>query len=168
MKRVFVQLDAEDNPCAGCLTCELACAAEHSGSHDIVLATLENPLPQSRLFVMPADHRAVPVLCRHCQDAPCVDACISGALQKDAVNGIVTNTSNGRKCIGCWMCVMACPYGVIVPGPLADVAVKCDLCPDRETPACVDSCPSGVLIYTDVDDWANRRRQKAVRAPGDH
>ena len=53
-----------------------------------------------------------------------------------------------EKCIGCWMCVMVCPYGVVVPNSkTGKVATKCDLCMERGTPACVEFCPNEALVY---------------------
>jgi carbon-monoxide dehydrogenase iron sulfur subunit len=64
---------------------------------------------------------------------------------------------NGRivcdveKCVGCWTCIMVCPYGVIKreEGDGKRVASKCDLCPDREIPACVANCPNEALIWVE-------------------
>ena len=50
-------------------------------------------------------------------------------------------------CIGCWSCVMACPYGAVQRNLKAKKANKCDLCPERENPACVDACPNRALVY---------------------
>lgn len=153
MRRIFVRRDFDNNPCAGCLSCELACAARHSLSGDVIGAMLENPTPKARIRVRQGPGGAEPLACRHCPDAPCVDACIAGAMRKDPSTGIVTNTGNGHHCIGCWMCVMACPYGAIIPAPEQEVALKCDLCPGRDTPACVEACPNEVLVFADVDEW---------------
>ena len=74
-------------------------------------------------------------------------------------------------CRGCWMCVMACPFGAIVPDPEAKVAIKCDACKDMEQPACVAACPTGALIYGDDTAYgqvlAKRRSRVALFARGD-
>jgi carbon-monoxide dehydrogenase iron sulfur subunit len=83
-------------------------------------------------------------------------------MQKDPVTGIVDNMGHEQKCVGCWMCVMACPYGVITPALDATEdgqsvfaqARKCDFCPERETPACVEVCPMLVLDVKDIDETA--------------
>jgi carbon-monoxide dehydrogenase iron sulfur subunit len=50
------------------------------------------------------------------------------------------------RCLGCWTCMMVCPYGAIRRSPAADpVAVKCDLCADLDEPACVANCPNRAL-----------------------
>jgi carbon-monoxide dehydrogenase iron sulfur subunit len=160
MKQIFVRLDH----CTGCHSCELACAIEHSAAKDLFAAILERPLPQKRLFVEEGRGRAVPILCRHCEDAPCLNACISGALYRDE-RGAVRRRK--EKCIGCWTCIMLCPYGVI--GRQKEgrpIAVKCDLCDDRDSPACVDACPTKALVFAEAEEFAKGRRLGAASALG--
>jgi carbon-monoxide dehydrogenase iron sulfur subunit len=57
-----------------------------------------------------------------------------------------------ERCRGCWMCVMSCPLGVILPSAY-QVAMKCDACMNMEMPACVSSCPTGALIYGEETDY---------------
>ena len=71
----------------------------------------------------------------------------TGALQKDPESGIVT--VDAEKCVGCFTCVVACPCSAIIPDFHRKKAVKCDLCPHLETPACVANCPNQALIFTD-------------------
>lgn len=154
-KEIFAQL----NRCLGCHSCELACAVAHSRSNSLYAALQESPPPRRRLFVeWTASGKAVPILCRHCQDAPCMHACISGAIHRTA-EGVVR--SDPDRCIGCWTCVMVCPYGVI--GRLNDTrkAYKCDRCPDLETPACVSACPTKALLYRSVEAHAAALRRIA-------
>ena len=61
----------------------------------------------------------------------------------------MTNVGGERDCIACSMCVMACPFGVIARAPAPNgrvMALKCDLCPGRDVPACVAACPTGALV----------------------
>ncbi|WP_227766887.1 4Fe-4S dicluster domain-containing protein [Zhaonella formicivorans] len=158
MKEIFVDLDK----CVGCLTCTLACAAEHSNSKDIVGAMLEKV--RSRIAVESVGGKPVPLMCRHCEEPACVDACMTGAMQKDKVTGIVTNEGHEQKCVGCWMCIMACPYGVITPVEgETRLALKCDRCGGKEVPACVASCPQGALIYDEAKVVAELRRHNAAQ-----
>ena len=78
-KEIFVRLDR----CLGCHSCELACSVEHSQSKSLYSAISEKPTPQSRVYVewVAPDNR-LPVLCRHCEDAPCMHACICGAISR--------------------------------------------------------------------------------------
>lgn len=157
MKEIMVYTER----CNGCLTCVLACAAAHSGAASPAEAlAAEAP---GRLFIQAVSRRPVPVLCRHCEEPACVAACMTGAMQKDPDTGIVTNEGHEQTCVGCWMCIMACPYGAIVPQPgLEKKAIKCDRCPDREVPACVAACPNQALVFEDPGDFAIYRRQMAA------
>jgi carbon-monoxide dehydrogenase iron sulfur subunit len=72
------------------------------------------------------------------------------------------------KCRACWMCVMTCPFGAIVPSGAFKVAIKCDACMHMEEPACVSSCPTGALRYGDEASYsevlASRRQRVAALA----
>ena len=84
------------------------------------------------------------VSCRHCEDPICIKSCISGALTK--TNGVVTIDQN--KCIGCFTCILVCPYGAVSASN--DHAVqKCELCINNScgTPACVKGCPNKAIVY---------------------
>ncbi|MBT7756896.1 MAG: 4Fe-4S dicluster domain-containing protein, partial [Rhodospirillaceae bacterium] len=50
-----------------------------------------------------------PRSCLHCEDAPCVTVCPTGASYKRTEDGIVLVEED--KCIGCKLCSWACPYG---------------------------------------------------------
>lgn len=58
---------------------------------------------------------------------------------------------NPEKCIGCWTCIMVCSFGAIARDErVKKIASKCDLCPDRKIPACVEHCPNEALIYVEA------------------
>ena len=155
-KEIFVRIDR----CVGCRTCEIACAVEHSASKSLFAAMAETPVPRKRLYIESAEQFNVPLLCRHCEDAPCARSCVTGALRQDAHSRIVSH--DAEKCIGCWMCTMVCPYGVIGRKKEQRVAVKCDRCPDREQPACVDACPTQALVYAAEETFAGSVRSAAA------
>ncbi len=156
MKEIFVRLDR----CVGCHSCEIACTVEHSAAKSLYGAVGETPSPRKRLYVEYALDRKLPLLCRHCEDAPCVRACRTGAMTQDALSRLVTHSRD--KCIGCWMCTMVCPYGVIGRAKEERVAVKCDRCPDRDTPACVDACPTRALVFAEEATFAGGVRRVAA------
>lgn len=154
-REIFVRFDR----CTGCHTCEIACAVEHSKCKSLFEAIFEHPVPKNRLYVeWVSPDGKVPVLCRHCEDAPCMHACISGAIQRNEDGVVITDTD---KCIGCWTCVMVCPYGVVGRHMEIQRAFRCDKCPDREIPACVDACPTNALVYESVEDFSKRVRKSA-------
>ena len=147
MKRLFVRPEL----CTGCKTCEIACAVEHSRSKSLLGAMMESPPPHSRVYVeaVPRDSFDVlkfPMTCRHCDPAPCIAACIPRAMHS------------------CCMCIMMCPFGMIGRGRAPNgkiMALKCDLCPDREVPACAAACPTGAITYVEGDEFAHQSRVRA-------
>lgn len=156
-KEIFVRLDR----CMGCHSCEMACAVEHSAGKTLYAALSESPTPKPRLYVeWVAPDNAVPIVCRHCEDAPCMHACISGAIGRSD-DGVVATQKD--KCIGCWTCVMVCPYGVIGRHLEEHTAYRCDRCPDKELPACVNACPTNALVYQDADQYSVQKRRSASR-----
>jgi carbon-monoxide dehydrogenase iron sulfur subunit len=53
---------------------------------------------------------------------------------------------DAQKCIGCWTCIVACPYGALSRDVDSGTVIKCDVCPDREIPVCVANCPNEALM----------------------
>ncbi len=145
--------------CLGCRSCEIACAVEHSSSKNLLAAITEQPRPQYRVHVTSDGQSSLPLQCRNCEDAPCLSACLTGALQRDD-RGVVLCDNN--LCIGCWMCIMVCPFGIISQNHSERRIIKCDRCPEREIPACVTACPSGALVYREVDQESQDKRQKVL------
>ncbi len=137
---------ANEKVCIGCKLCEISCIVEHSESKDIISAFKnEKPRPVSRIIVEENRPVTFALQCRHCDDPQCVTACITGAMSKDEKTGAVTHDE--ERCIGCWMCIMVCPYGGIKRDiDKKKVAAKCDSCPELEIPACVANCPNDALI----------------------
>lgn len=147
MKRVYCLI----SKCLGCKSCEIACAIAHSESQTLEGAVLEEPRPRKRLHLEMAGESPFPVQCRHCDEPACADACITGAIRKDPETGLVI--SDPEKCVGCWMCVMACPYGVIRQYEQLGAVFKCDQCQDLEEPACVTACPTNALYFSELEEF---------------
>ena len=165
MKTVFVHPER----CIGCKQCEIACAVEHSQSKNLFLAVFESPAPKQRIHVEPglSFNTSFPNKCRHCNPAPCLIACPTGAISRaEDLSEIVL--SDSRKCIACGMCAMVCPFGVITFFPSAaapgkvSVAIKCDHCIERQRegldPACVESCKTGALEYGEFNELIKSAR----------
>ena len=132
----------------GCTLCVVGCFVEHSRTKDILKAYLrESPRPLARLRVERRDGLFLPVQCRHCDEPYCVYSCLTGALSRDPLTGEVL--LDPERCIGCWTCILVCPYGAITRDRGRGVIAKCDLCPDREVPACVAICPNQAIAYVE-------------------
>ncbi|MEM9523565.1 MAG: 4Fe-4S dicluster domain-containing protein [Pseudomonadota bacterium] len=159
--------------CVGCHACVIACKGWNTQGHGAPLSD-QDPygVKPSGTFlnrvhsyeVTPADAPAqvmhFPKSCLHCEDAPCVTVCPTGASYKRTEDGIVL--VNEAHCIGCGLCAWACPYGAREMDRAAGVMKKCTLCIDRiyndtlpeedRQPACVRTCPAGARHFGDLDD----------------
>jgi len=145
LKRVY----AREEYCIGCRLCEVHCITQHSKSKDIVKAHRKEVSPPSRVKVQEQGPLSFAVQCRHCDDPACVYSCLSGAMSKDPLTGLVVH--DPKRCIGCWTCVMVCPVGAIVPDVQAHkIGSKCDLCAELEIPVCVQNCPNRALVFHGV------------------
>lgn len=139
MKRVFVN----EKWCLGCRLCEYNCAYANSGVKDMIKA-LKGKNIYPRVRIEGEDGITYAVSCRHCTDPICVKSCISAAISiKD---GAVTIDHD--KCVGCFTCVLVCPYGAIGRGETGAVQ-KCELCLENMSgyPACVQGCPNRAIVY---------------------
>lgn len=157
-KAGYTKIYCDIRKCIGCKSCEIACAVEHSKSKDIFAAVGERPLPKRRVKAEVVGLKIISLHCQHCEDALCVQACMSGALSKDKKTGATLHDKD--KCVGCWMCVMSCPFGAIVRDIDNHIAVKCDLCPDRDDYACVAACPTGALFAGSEEEFKKGMKMK--------
>lgn len=131
-----------------CRLCEVSCLIEHSRSKDPVKAyKKEAPRAVPRVCVEEKASVSLATLCHHCEQPVCVHSCITGAMGKDPATGVVSVDQD--KCVGCWTCVMVCPFGAVLPDTIRGKAAKCDLCIHRQTPACVENCPNQALTVVE-------------------
>jgi len=122
----------------------------HSKSKDIIKAfKQEKPRPIAMIRVQEDIPISFGAQCRHCPEPICVFSCISGALYIDE-NGIVLH--NSKKCVGCWTCILVCPYGAIMRNEDEKTALKCDFCMEQGTPSCVEHCPNEGLTLVEVSE----------------
>lgn len=136
--------------CIACRSCELWCATNRdSVSRSITGAAKEETKPISRVIIQGDEKLSVAMQCRHCNTAPCIDACPSGAMSRDEKTQTVYVQED--KCLGCWSCILVCPFGIIKTSRAAKIVVKCDKCKDMTYPYCVEACPTKALIYADPE-----------------
>jgi len=154
---------ANPDKCIGCKKCEMACVSAHINMSYKEAKKLGLPLIP-RIKVMKVDNLKFPTQCHHCVDGPCANACPFGLIHR--VDGVVT--VNEEMCVGCKMCVMACPFGAIEVGVEGELsfhgrkqasAKKCDLCQawraenGKEVSACVEACPKHALEMIDISSY---------------
>jgi len=158
--------------CVGCQACAVNCKEWNTGGYHAPLTDL-NPYEANpsgvwfnRIHAFEAgtgpDAQVVhfPRSCLHCDDAPCVTVCPTGASYKRGEDGIVLVDEN--MCIGCKLCSWSCPYGAREFDEDVGVMKKCTLCIDRiynqnmevvdRVPACVATCPSSARHFGDLGD----------------
>ncbi len=145
MKRVVVK----EEYCMNCRLCEVNCKAAHSSYPGDVLKAflLEGDRLVARVRVEQKGYQTFPVQCRNCPRPLCVEACMGGAMSVDSTGQVIHDSA---KCVGCWMCVMVCPVGAVVPVASEHVVAKCDMCKALEAPACVQGCPNEALYVEEA------------------
>ena len=160
--------------CVGCHACAVSCKEWNTSGHSAPLTDLDpygaepDGVWFNRVHTFEVEDtetgtgRTVhfPRSCLHCDDAPCVTVCPTGASYKREEDGIVL--VNADTCIGCKLCSWACPYGAREYDEDEGVMKKCTLCVDRiynpniapesRVPACVSACPVGARHFGDLGD----------------
>lgn len=163
--------------CVGCNACTTACKIANNVPEGIFWTralTDGGDAPDTPKGTFPnVQMRYITVGCQHCENPACTKVCPVGATYKDPETGIVRQDYD--KCIGCRMCMAACPYNARtfnwndpvratgagygdarVPERTRGVMEKCTLCKERtdegDEPMCVRCCPADARIFGDLDD----------------
>lgn len=147
----MLRIRIREEHCIGCRLCEVHCIAAHSRFKNDLIRTFkrDSNRPSPRITIEQCEDTCFALPCRHCKEAHCVRACITGSMTRDGQSGLVKN--DPERCVGCWTCIAACPYGAIVrEGQASNVAAKCDLCGDR--PQCVAHCPNRALVCEEISE----------------
>ncbi len=162
--------------CTGCHTCVNACKMQNNVPMGMLwnrVITENSAVSDGVEGTYPNISRTtIPLACQHCENPACQKVCPTGATYKDDMGRVEIDYD---KCIGCRMCMAACPYNVRVfnwnepdrdPGfnygdarvPVRSKGVveKCTLCKERtdngQVPMCVECCPMEARVYGDLDD----------------
>ena len=171
--------------CIGCKACEVACkehnqlpddgfvfsgesydnTRELSGTTWRHVKFVERAEPLSWLFLSD--------VCKHCENAGCLEACPTGAIVRTDVGSVLVQDD---ICNGCGYCVVSCPFGVIDRRPASlpggGGAYKCTFCYDRQSsgkaPACAKACPTESIAFGPLDLLRKRagERVATLRARG--
>lgn len=177
--------------CVGCHTCSLACKMSNNVPDGMLwnrVLTEGCDVIDGAVGTYPNLARNyLPLACQHCENPACKRVCPTGATYKDDMGRVEIDYD---KCIGCRMCMAACPYNARafnweepvriqggnyghrdVPVRPKGVMEKCTLCPERtaegKEPMCVACCPAGARVYGDLDDpnseISRLKRERTVR-----
>lgn len=145
--------------CTGCSTCNMACKDYKDLSQTIAYrkvydfeggdTTETDGVVTTSCFVYHVSRS-----CQHCDAPACVAACPQGSMVKDEETGLVFN--DPETCIGCGMCVTACPYDAPTVDTELKLSVKCNGCHERVVkglkPICVEACPLRALEFGPIAD----------------
>jgi len=158
--------------CVGCNSCTVACRGENGTPPGVSFHKIKKyevgKYPEAKM-------KFLPMPCMHCQNAPCLKVCPTGATYRETDGRILIDYD---KCIGCRACMIACPfdsrhfiwelsnyYENCGPTPFETVkfasftegtVAKCTFCGERlkrgEQPACVETCIGLARTFGDLDD----------------
>jgi dimethyl sulfoxide reductase iron-sulfur subunit len=173
--------------CIGCHACSVACKMANNLPNKIWwnrILTIGGEAMDTPTGNYPNNQmQFLPVNCQHCDNPACAKACPVGATYKREEDGIVIQDYD--KCIGCRMCMVACPYNARsfnwskpeyyvdhsvgdgdAPVHQYNVVEKCTFCVNRLArggkPACMELCPGRARYWGDLDD-PNSEVSKAIK-----
>lgn len=139
--------------CSGCDSCVAACKMENQMNLGVVRNHVSavgpvGTFPDIEMYWLPMQ-------CQQCENPACVAVCPTGASYRSDETGYVLVEKD--NCIGCGLCIDACPYGARQLNVELGVAQKCTLCNEltadgSDVPACVHNCNCGARFFGDFDD----------------
>jgi formate dehydrogenase iron-sulfur subunit len=171
--------------CIGCKACEVACKQWNQLPADGVEFTAHSYDNTKHLSESTWRHVAfqeqfgngkkrwlmMSDVCKHCEDAPCLQSCPTGALIYNEFGNVYLQKD---ICNGCGYCVSACPFGVLGRSEEDGHAHKCTLCYDRQRdhlePACAKACPTDSIVFGPLDELREKARKRVedLQARGHH
>jgi Fe-S-cluster-containing hydrogenase component 2 len=145
-------LTVDPEKCTGCRNCELVCSVMHNGVSNPSLA---------RIQIVKWENIGVyiPMSCQHCEDAPCMAVCPKDAIYRD--EALESVRINHDLCIGCKMCVSACPFGAARWDSKRGRVFKCNLC--HGDPQCVRFCYTKAVDYVEAGRLSTGRMRQAAQ-----
>lgn len=163
MARYGMVVDARG--CIDCRACVVACKAENA----VAVGCSRNWVEQHEEGAYPLlAVRLAPGQCMHCDNAPCVRVCPTGASYVDERGTVLVNPDD---CIGCRYCMQACPYDARYFDEGSGTVDKCTFCRHRLDaglePACVTTCPTRVRAFGDLDDGESAAARRLATGGGE-
>lgn len=156
MKKKRYGIVFDTRKCIDCRACTVACKAENDvplGEENYRNWVTEEPV---RGTYPNLGQSFQPSSCNQCGNPPCNSVCPTGAT--GIVDGGIVMV-NPKKCIGCKYCMLACPYDARYFNDKTKAIDKCTFCIQRlavgRPPACVETCPTKVRIFGDLNDPAS-------------
>lgn len=136
------QLKIDPRKCIGCKSCELACSLRNESTFNPSVSRISNITFIEGTYALPYNFVTT---CRQCADAPCLSSCPTKAIlrRKDQTKAVAIDRD---QCIGCGVCIRACPFGAMLFDTTAKKAFKCEIC--GGDPACAQMCPTGAITFT--------------------
>lgn len=108
-------------------------------------------------------------VCKHCENAGCLEGCPTGAIVRTEFGGVYVQPD---VCNGCSYCVVSCPFGVVQKNAEDGRAFKCTFCYDRQKeglkPACATTCPTESIKFGPIDEMrlVAQERMKELHSRG--
>lgn len=151
------------NRCVGCQACAVACMDQNDLEMEHGLDAWRQVFTVESGSFPDVKTNYISLSCMHCQDAPCLMACPTGAISREEHTGAVL--VNSTLCIGCHSCSLACPFGIPRFGRDGKMQ-KCRLCIERVgaglEPACVRTCPTRALKFGPANELAGQVETRAA------
>ena len=145
--------------CVGCHACEVACQLWNASYQTVkwrnVASAVQGTYPEVKSV-------NVSLACMHCGDSPCKKACPREAISKDDLTGTVT--VDQQKCVGCMLCLWACPFGAPQMG-IHGRMEKCTFCEERPMGmkrACEEICPTQAIVSGKIEELALFSKQNTT------
>ena len=172
--------------CVGCHACAIACKEENRVAPGIFYERIHREENIEKNVIS-----YFRMSCMHCENPACTKVCPAKAIHRGPGGEVLVDH---KKCIGCKMCLAACPYGVpmfntegrsdkdyfggkapLAPAPEREWVMRspgkaehCTLCTHRTSkgmkPACVEACGIGALVFVDWEKPEGEAKELAAKA----
>lgn len=123
--------------CENCPHCQVVCSYFYH--------------PQNNGITSLWEYATFATICRHCEQAPCVNSCYRNALERSSDGHL---KRYNMRCTSCKSCTIACPFGIIFPEFIPYLDSKCDYCITKmeAIPSCVTSCPKNAVQIKEIQE----------------